>query len=136
MTKRCGRCEEVKPVSEFHRYHRGGFQAWCKACRKIYDAAYTRATRERRREIRREKRPEFLAWYHALKTGRPCAECGQVYHWSAMQWDHRPGEEKGGNVGDLARRMCKRRVLIEIAKCDLVCANCHALRTFRRAHGA
>lgn len=50
-----------------------------------------------------------------------------------MQWDHKPGFEKLGDVsGDFWGRG-REEVLAEIAKCDLVCANCHAIRTFTRA---
>ena len=49
-----------------------------------------------------------------------------------MQWDHLPGEEKIASLGDLSRRHNRERVLAEIRKCELVCANCHSLRTLRR----
>jgi hypothetical protein len=52
-----------------------------------------------------------------------------------MQWDHLPGTEKHADLGWLVRTDNKRRVLAEIAKCELVCANCHALRTFLRRRG-
>lgn len=134
--KRCGRCGETKPLDEFHRsQRRGGRQTWCKACRRAYDAAYSRATLARRRARAREKRAAFLDWYLALKTGKPCADCGGAFHPAAMQWDHKPGVEKRANVGDLMRQAVKKHVLDEIAKCDLVCANCHAVRTFERRRG-
>lgn len=48
-----------------------------------------------------------------------------------MDFDHRPGTEKVRNVA--AMRGCSlKRLLEEIKKCDLVCANCHRLRTFQR----
>ena len=49
-----------------------------------------------------------------------------------MQWDHKPGFEKLGDVSDFWGRS-RSEVLAEIAKCDLVCANCHAVRTFDRS---
>ena len=49
-----------------------------------------------------------------------------------MQWDHLPGEEKYSDVSNLLRRLSKDRVLKQIAKCELVCANCHAFRTVVR----
>ena len=49
-----------------------------------------------------------------------------------MQWDHLPGEVKLGAVSSLRGRS-KKEILDEIAKCELVCANCHAIRTFQRA---
>ena len=135
MEKRCGNCSEVKPLEAFHRWKRGdGYQPWCKACRKIYDAAYSARTLARRRERRTERRREFLVWYAALKEAQPCADCGGTFPSAAMQWDHRPGTDKVGDVSNLLGRLCKQRILDEIAKCDLVCANCHAVRTvIRRA---
>jgi hypothetical protein len=133
MEKRCGRCGEMKPVDQFHRWKRGdGFQPWCKACRKAYDAAYSRRTLGRRRERRAERRVEFVAWYRALKESRGCADCGGRFPAEVMQWDHVPGADKVADVSNLLRRLCKRRVLEEIAKCELVCANCHAIRTVMR----
>ena len=47
-----------------------------------------------------------------------------------MHWDHLPGHEKSATLGYLAKCGNRERVLEEIAKCELVCANCHAVRTF------
>jgi hypothetical protein len=49
-----------------------------------------------------------------------------------MQFDHVRGE-KLGDVSALIRTAPHAVVLAEIEKCDLVCANCHADRTYRRA---
>ena len=124
-------------MSEFHRWNRGdGYQPWCKPCRKVYDAAYNARTRERRRARRPERRHGFNAWYLSLKDG-PCADCGNRFAPAVMHFDRLPGAAKVANVGDLARRMSRRRILEEIEKCELVCANCHAIRTVsRREHGA
>jgi hypothetical protein len=48
-----------------------------------------------------------------------------------MQWDHLPEFVKAGNVSDFARKHSRKRVLAEIEKCELVCANFHAARTHR-----
>ena len=133
MGKRCGRCGEDKSTEQFHRWKRGdGLQPWCKACRSTYDSDYSRRTLARRRERRRERRLEFVPWYQALKESKPCTDCGQRFPAVAMHWDHLPEFTKGGDVGHLQRSMSKRRVLEEIAKCELVCANCHAIRTMQR----
>jgi hypothetical protein len=50
-----------------------------------------------------------------------------------MQWDHLPGAPKVDEVSNLVRRGFRRQsILDEIAKCELVCANCHAVRTHDR----
>jgi hypothetical protein len=133
--KRCGRCGRTKALSDFHR--RGTIhQAWCKTCRREYDAADRHRTRQVRIAQKQRYRPSLSEWYRSLKTGKPCADCGGVFHYSAMEWDHRPGVTKRVMVSSLiGKSNSERAVLAEIAKCDLVCANCHAVRTFNRAAG-
>lgn len=46
-----------------------------------------------------------------------------------MDFDHRPDEVKVKNVSQLKTL---DDVKAEIAKCDVVCSNCHRLRTKRR----
>jgi hypothetical protein len=50
-----------------------------------------------------------------------------------MQWDHLPGFPKLGNISTDFRWRSRQEILDEIAKCELVCANCHAIRTYERA---
>jgi hypothetical protein len=50
-----------------------------------------------------------------------------------MDFDHRPGETKSFDVATGAGQgYGEKRMLAEIAKCELVCANCHRVRTFLR----
>ena len=54
-----------------------------------------------------------------------------------MQWDHLPGTQKLMNLADIVHIGATReRILAEIAKCELVCANCHAIRTYTREQAA
>ena len=53
-----------------------------------------------------------------------------------MHWDHLPEFEKAGPLGELVRHGNRELILQEVAKCELVCANCHAVRTIRRARAA
>jgi hypothetical protein len=63
---------------------------------------------------------------------RPCADCGRSYPPYVMDFDHVRGE-KVANVSVLvAGGASRRRVLAEIAKCEVVCANCHRERTHGR----
>lgn len=56
-----------------------------------------------------------------------------MFHHAAMQWDHRPGTVKCFELASVAKRyLTREQVLAEIAKCELVCANCHAVRTYNR----
>ena len=127
--KRCNVCGEEKDFSQFHK--RGnGYQYLCKACRKEQASRYYRKTVIAHTESARAHNERRLVWARSLKEGS-CTDCGGSFHPVAMQWDH-VGTDKLANVSRLAQRASKARVLAEIAKCELVCANCHAVRTHLR----
>lgn len=48
-----------------------------------------------------------------------------------MEFDHCRGT-KSGNVMVMASKVSRAVLLQEIAKCDIVCANCHKIRTHGR----
>ena len=62
----------------------------------------------------------------------PCMDCGAKYPPYVMDFDHRPGENKVEAVSALLAHAGIQRVIDEIAKCDVVCANCHRERTHNR----
>jgi hypothetical protein len=82
---------------------------------------------------RREAAREMVI---AIKTGNPCMDCGESFHHVAMDFDHRTGEDKRAQVSHLQKHGASIDVILaEIAKCDLVCANCHRVRTYNRHQG-
>jgi hypothetical protein len=91
----------------------------------VRSALSRRLTRENARRWRREIRVAL----DAFKRGKPCSDCGGVFDPVCMDFDHRPGERKRFAVGRADKKW--ETTLAEIAKCDLVCANCHRLRTHR-----
>jgi hypothetical protein len=73
------------------------------------------------------------AFAASLKTGKPCADCGIQYPPYVMQYDHVRGKKEFVISSQVSRgQVSMSRLLSEIEKCDLVCANCHAIRTFTR----
>ena len=75
-----------------------------------------------------ERKRDFV---RQLKTG-PCMDCGAKHPPYVMQFDHRnPKEKKFAISRYMAIRTTVENLLVEVAKCDLVCANCHAYRTGR-----
>jgi hypothetical protein len=90
------------------------------------------ATERARNQIRAAQREAAnLAWLQEYKLARGCGDCGYNKHPVALEFDHLPGHEK---VRGLSRMLIsgRERLLAEIAKCDVVCANCHAIRTYNR----
>jgi hypothetical protein len=50
-----------------------------------------------------------------------------------MDFDHRDGERKLQLVGRLFASGALNKALAEVEKCDVVCSNCHRIRTYDRA---
>jgi len=68
-----------------------------------------------------------------LKNFKTCLDCGLCFPHYILDYDHRPGESKKANVNVLVKRGASKEIILaEIAKCDLICANCHRSRTFLR----
>lgn len=64
---------------------------------------------------------------------KPCADCKIKYPYYVMHFDHLGEEDKDEAVGKMANRpVSESRLRAEIAKCEAVCANCHAERTYQR----
>lgn len=71
------------------------------------------------------------AHVNAIKNN-PCLDCGHTFPTVCMQFDH-TSDDKTNNVSTMVMLGYSiARIDIEIAKCELVCANCHAIRTDRR----
>jgi NADH:ubiquinone oxidoreductase subunit F (NADH-binding) len=113
-----------------------GRQPWCKPCRKDYDREYHARNRARRQEQVKERRRRLHEWNNRIKSSTPCADCGRTFHPVAMTWDHLPGTDKVTEVSNLVRAGKTIQARKEIEKCEVVCANCHAVRSYERRNGA
>jgi hypothetical protein len=70
----------------------------------------------------------------AIKQAGVCVDCGGSFHPVAMDFDHLPGEEKRYEIARmLSGTWSIKSIEKEIAKCELVCSNCHRVRTATRA---
>ena len=63
----------------------------------------------------------------------PCADCGHKFPTYVMDFDHVRGE-KSFNISR-GRGHSIKKLKEEIAKCDIVCANCHRIRLFSSRSG-
>jgi hypothetical protein len=93
-----------------------------------------RANRDRVFQKKNEKKARLRALVQQAKE-RPCADCGVEYPYFVMDFDHVEGE-KAMIVSDLVNFGSTSRLLTELAKCEVVCSNCHRFRTWRRLQDA
>jgi hypothetical protein len=132
VVRQCAMCRQWKQESEFHDSRTGQF-SYCRECRCAYDRRYYRERGRAARLARSRARVDAArAWMASIKRDGPCADCGRVFPVWVMHWDHLPGYEKIGCISDLVRSRRRTLVVEELTKCELVCANCHVLRTISR----
>jgi hypothetical protein len=97
--------------------------------------AVIEAARRRRRAagLVVDRRVEYRARVAAIKITEGCCDCGYNAHPAALHFDH-VTEPKLGAISDLIKQGVAWAVIeAEIAKCEVRCANCHAVRTAERA---
>jgi hypothetical protein len=121
--KCCGPCHRILDTSYFGSKGTGRIQQFCKECQREYSKQHYYERNERQRQRLRE------ILQQAKST--PCQDCGVQYAPHIMDFDHREGVDKFDHVGRLIL-YTKRKLLEEIAKCDIVCSNCHRERTHLR----
>jgi hypothetical protein len=86
-----------------------------------YDAHRTELISKSRRYAKHR-----VALVQQLKIDRGCRLCGYCRCADALDFHHRDGEEKHLNIAIMKKYYGSMAALwAEIAKCDIVCANCH-----------
>jgi hypothetical protein len=95
-------------------------------CHKCYDYAYARATALVHNTYRNLRRDGVRAWYDGYKAMLICSRCPER-HPACLDFHHINPSDKDS---DVSRMVCdglkKSRILAEIAKCVVLCRNCHA----------
>lgn len=128
--KHCSGCDRDLPLGAFSRKG-NGLQSTCQECNRAYQRKHYRANSGTYKATAKAARSEAWERLRALKDA-PCVDCKRSYHFACMDFDHRPGEVKIAEVSTLMNARRYREAFEEIARCDLVCSNCHRIRTWTR----
>jgi hypothetical protein len=103
-------------------------------CELVCSNCHRVRTEQRRNENRKTPRCLTKAGLYVqnLKRDGRCCDCNTSYAPIAMDYDHVCGT-KTSDIAKLSGRKCSiTRLEEEIAKCELVCSNCHRIRTYTR----
>ncbi len=114
--KTCILCKESKPLSEF--YGKTGriaaTQSYCKPCFNKYT---TQRFRSRKKQA-------------VAHMGGKCADCCGVFPYYVFEFHHLDPTQKDVQFNTLRRRSWEA-IRKELAKCVMLCANCHRVRHWR-----
>jgi hypothetical protein len=73
-----------------------------------------------------ERKEQMRVFYNQLKGNLECELCGEN-HPATLQFHHRDPQEKDFNLSEAVRQgYAAERIKRVIAKCTVLCANCHA----------
>jgi hypothetical protein len=90
------------------------------------------ASSSREAEYKRQARDRNKDYVRKIKEKSPCSDCEKYYHYSQMDFDHVDGKKKHNIARYANSAVSIKTIKDEIAKCEVVCANCHRLRTWSR----
>lgn len=133
--KKCTFCKKSKPLSDFNNWKKAkdGKQHRCRGCQNQYQRDLYARSEERRASIRRSDmrgKSRNRDYINSIKESGFCKDCGEDNP-LVLSFDHLHSKEF--NISDAPRNaLSLGRIKEEIAKCELVCLNCHAIRTHNR----
>lgn len=121
---KCAKCKKRNAISN---------NSYCLLCNREYKRAYFHRHPEKKVAFNAKVtvRRAALRQYVLDAKNKPCSDCGLAYPFYVMDFDHL-GDKKFKLSAVKARGYALEKVQAEIAKCEVVCANCHRARTHFR----
>ena len=126
-TKKCSMCGDPTRVSAFARHssRKDGRQTCCKECKREYDRQRYKAKSKEYYNRSLRDRAKLTRWFSELKDGLACVTCGEDHN-ACLVFHHKDPKTKKYTVGRMIGAKCsKAKILAEIKKCIVLCANCH-----------
>lgn len=124
--KTCNGCGKEFPLADFATR-----SAKCRPCHRDYTREHYKNNKQYYVDKAAKSNTATREKIRAAKD-KPCADCGESFPYYVMHFDH-----LGDKEFDVSRGHQKSwaKIEAEIAKCEVVCANCHAIRTHKRLKG-
>lgn len=130
--KYCNGCKEEKSLSDFNfkNKEKGTYGSYCRQCCHLYTRKHYVENKKYYKDKAGRAR-ERKKGYIRTKKERPCMDCGGIFPYYVMDFDHR---DMGTKVKEMNKMYNEswEAIAEELKKCDVVCANCHRMRTYRR----
>lgn len=135
----CSKCGVDKPFTDYYFRDRtnGILHKQCKDCYKErratnyrehyqkYKLLYRLRARDRRKKTRHDLQTKMLSYL----SGKSCLVCGESDP-IVLEFDHiNPSEKSFGIAGGIRLGYSWEKIVSEIEKCRILCANCHKKQT-------
>ena len=126
-TKLCPGCKETKSVSLFSRNKSkpDGYQRECKACMKVSNANSYNKNKKVYHARAQAHTQKIHGEINEYKTSQTCNKCGNSKHY-LLEFHHIDPATKDDDVSTIVKTRGRKIIWEEIAKCIVLCKNCHA----------
>lgn len=105
-------------------------QSRCKDCSLKKRIEYYQNNKEKHRTYQKNRKENILKTVFEIKQTSKCKDCGETDP-VVLEFDHQKNK-----IDDVSNMISKEygfdKILKEIKKCDIVCANCHRKRTAKK----
>ena len=130
--KQCVKCKLDKDLSEFpvqKRTKNGVYsvkrRSECKHCYNEYMKDYLKGNSKHKTRVKKGK-IERRIFVKDLKLSTGCNLCGYNKCASSLHYHHLDPKDKEFEIGwAMQHQLSEEKILVEISKCQLLCANCH-----------
>lgn len=131
MMKYCKGCDTTKPLEDFHKHtyvRKDGTQLRQTLCKPCHHKHYAKTATEHNKRMRIRNREVILRYL----AEHPCEICGEIDP-VCLEFDHIDPNQKLYCVSTFSRHARKvSKLEAEIAKCRVLCANCHRRETAKQ----
>lgn len=137
--KKCTICKIEKDEVNFNKNktRKDGISNVCKICSREKSSTYYNSNLEKHREevtkrnnVQRGLLKDFIK--STLITSK-CKDCGNK-DWRVLEFDHLPNFKKRNDISYMVKGgYSLESIKDEISKCEVVCRNCHCIRTIERS---
>lgn len=123
----CTKCKCWLENEQFHWRNKrlGKRKSICKSCRKNSDKRYYKIHNTKRKLQVQQRIRRLRQWFALLKTDKVCGLCKEN-HIACLDFHHKDKTKKIMDLSDVVNAgWGEKKILLEIDKCDIICANCH-----------
>lgn len=100
------------------------FQSVCRECQKEYRHQHYLLNQQKYINKAKQYRNDFINWFVGIKKTLKCEKCGDERYW-VLDFHHTDPKNKDLEISKLIHGCNKEKILSEMKKCVVLCANCH-----------
>lgn len=126
-TKICAGCKCEKNLDEFNRKLKSsdGLQPTCRSCNSNAKRKHYESNKAVYRERSKERKKGITEWFNEYRSHLKCEECPEN-HPAVIDFHHLDGDQKEVEISRAVHNSWSiEKIQSEIAKCKVLCSNCH-----------